>query len=72
MGPQQLWILIFFSEIAKDRSGVMQQLVNKRGLWEPYFKHCSPQYSDKGGEKKCTNHNELVFEKIETKINYKI
>ena len=33
---------IFFSEIARARTGALEQkLVGKRGHWEPHHTHCS-------------------------------
>ena len=40
-----------FSEITRTRKGVIQQLVGKRGVWEPEHGHYSPQYDDKEEKK---------------------
>ena len=50
--PQRIWkILIFFSEVARTRTGAMRQLVGKGGSGEPHHTHYSPQCGDKEGDK---------------------
>ena len=47
MCAQMPWIWkiwIFFIEIARARTKTMQQLVSKRGLWDPHHTHYSLQY----------------------------
>ena len=51
---------IFFSGIARARSGAMRELVGNRGLWEPHHTHYSPQYGDKGERKMIKEYSETL------------